>query len=84
MELILDHKFLEQVGYWAEHDRKVLIRIFNLLQEIRRDPFRGTAKPEPLKGLGAGMWSRRITAEHRLVYRVEAGRVYLLQCRFHY
>ena len=62
----------------------MLARILRLVEEIRRDPFRGTGKPEPLRGMGAGMWSRRITAEHRLVYRVETGRVYLLQCRFHY
>ena len=59
-----------------------------LLQEIKRDPFRGTGKPEPLKGNLSGYWSRRITREHRLVYRVytedEIQRCYVLSCRFHY
>ncbi len=84
MELILDPEFLDGLAFWAASDPRTLIRVFRLIEEIRRDPFRGTGKPEPLKGLGAGIWSRRITQEHRLVYRVEGGRVFLLQCRFHY
>jgi toxin YoeB len=84
MELVLDRAFLEDLTFWAASEPRTLIRIFRLLEEIRRDPFGRTGKPEPLKGLGAGVWSRRITEEHRLVYRMDAGRVYLLQCRFHY
>ena len=63
---------------------RVAARILRLVQETQRDPFRGTGKPEPLRFLGAGIWSRRITEEHRLVYKVDAGRVVLLQCRYHY
>ena len=55
-----------------------------LVEEILRDPFRGKGKPEPLKHLGSGMWSRRITQEHRVTYLVSDQRVDFLQCRYHY
>jgi toxin YoeB len=84
MELVLDPFFLDDMTHWAGTDARVLAKILRLVDEIRRDPFRGTGKPEPLKNLGAGVWSRRITQEHRIVYRVDKGRVHLLQCRYHY
>jgi toxin YoeB len=59
-------------------------KLTELLEAVRRDPFEGIGKPEPLKRLGPGIWSRRITAEHRLVYRVEGKFIYLLQGRHHY
>ena len=59
-------------------------RVDALIVDIRRSPFAGIGKPEPLKHEWQGYWSRRITAEHRLVYRVEAGRLYILQARYHY
>jgi len=73
---------------WQATDPKVLERINGLIGECLRDPFRGTGKPEPLKqGLG-GWWSRRITGEHRLVYRVsgkgKAQALEVLSCRYHY
>lgn len=75
---------LEDLRWWVETDRKTALRIFDLIEAVRRDPFGGIGKPEPLKGLGPGVWSRRITQEHRLVYLVDAGRVDFLQARYHY
>ena len=60
------------------------LRIVRLIRDVQRDPFRGTGKPEPLKHLGAGVWSRRVTQADRLVYLVAAGKVHLMQCRYHY
>ena len=59
-------------------------RIWELIEEITRTPFAGTGKPEPLRFLGSDVWSRRITQEHRLVYRVEHERIVFLQARYHY
>jgi toxin YoeB len=75
--------------HWVEADRAVLARVNQLIKDISRSPFVGIGKPEPLKGALAGWWSRRITGEHRLVYRVagEAGRdqrVEVAGCRYHY
>lgn len=73
---------------WQREDLKVLERINALITEALRDPFKGTGKPEPLKRNLAGWWSRRITGEHRLVYRVrgtgEAQALEVLSCRYHY
>lgn len=73
---------------WATDDPKVLARINALIEECRRDPFRGTGKPEPLRQNLAGWWSRRITGEHRLVYRVSGSgdtqALEVLSCRYHY
>ena len=73
---------------WAREDSKVLERINLLIGECLRDPFRGTGKPEPLRQQLSGWWSRRITGEHRLVYRVtgkdEAQVLEVLSCRYHY
>lgn len=74
--------------YWQAEDPKVLARVNALLKECTRDPFRGTGKPEALKQNLSGWWSRRITGEHRLVYRVtgsgEAQALEVAQCRYHY
>ena len=74
----------EDIAWWRKNDPKVVARIDALIADIRRSPFAGIGKPEPLKHEWQGYWSRRITAEHRLVYRVEAGRLYILQARYHY
>ena len=84
MELIVDPDFLADLQFWVATDARTATRILRLVEEIRRDPFRGTGKPEPLKHLGAGVWSRRITQADRLVSLVESGRAKLLQCRYHY
>ena len=74
--------------FWQSSDAKILLAINDLIKDIGRDPFRGLGKPEPLKHDLAGWWSRRITGEHRLIYRVHgkgAGQtVEIVQCRYHY
>ncbi len=74
--------------HWVEHDRKMLDRINELIKDAQRHPFNGIGKPEPLRNEYAGWWSRRITQEHRLVYRVtgkgEAQTLEIAACRFHY
>jgi toxin YoeB len=74
----------EDYLYWQRHDKKTLKKINELLKDINRDPFKGTGSPEPLKHDLSGYWSRRITLEHRLVYRVENGLIKVIQCRYHY
>ena len=75
---------LEDLRYWVETDRKVALRIFRLIEAVLRDPHAGIGKPEPLKHLGPGLWSRRISQEHRLVYLVREDQVHFLQARYHY
>jgi toxin YoeB len=70
--------------YWQTQDKKFLKKLNALIEESSRSPFTGTGKPEPLKHELAGWWSRRITDEHRLVYRVRDGALEIAQCRFHY
>jgi toxin YoeB len=74
--------------HWIETDRTMLVRLNEVLRDVRRDPFKGLGKPEPLKGDLSGWWSRRITQEHRLVYRVvgkgEAQQIEVVACRQHY
>lgn len=74
----------EDYQHWQQTDKGVLRRLNGLLRELQRTPFVGTGKPELLRYERAGTWSRRITDEHRLVYRVEGAVVWLLQCRYHY
>jgi toxin YoeB len=69
---------------WQSTDKTVLKRINMLLKECLRTPFDGKGKPEGLKGNLSGYWSRRITDEHRLVYRVYDERIHIIQCKFHY
>lgn len=83
-EAVFHPEFRQDLRYWVETDRKVAIRAFELIEGILRDPFTGIGKPEPLKYLLAGCWSRRLTQEHRLVYRVSGNRIDFLQARYHY
>ena len=83
-QLIFDRDFLEDLTHWVNTDRKNALRILELIEAIRRDPFNGIGKPEPLRHLGSGIWSRRITQEHRLVYRVKEDRILFAQARYHY
>ena len=71
-------------GHWRQRDRRILAKIDRLVEDILEHPFTGIGKPEPLRYEWAGYWSRRITGEHRLVYRVEGNTVFIAQCRFHY
>ncbi len=75
---------LDDLRYWLKTDRKLADRILSLLEEIRRTPFDGTGKPEPLRFQLAGCWSRRIDREHRLVYQVEENEIVVIACRYHY
>ena len=69
---------------WQQEDKKILKRINRLIEDIKRNPFEGIGKPEPLKSRDSGAWSRRITDEHRLVYMVEEDEIYFLSFRDHY
>ena len=74
----------EDFLYWAERDRKTFRRLVKLIADVRRQPFEGIGKPEPLKGDLSGYWSRRISGADRLVYAVEDEAVTIVQCRGHY
>ena len=82
--LEFDQDAIEDLSYWVKTDRRKAEKILDLLQEIARDPFKGTGKPEPLKYSLAGCWSRRIDQEHRVVYSVKDDKIRILSCRFHY
>jgi len=84
MDLVWQSNAWEDYLYWQQHDRKVLERINVLLKDTFRSPFKGIGKPEPLKGRLVGCWSRRITKEHRLVYKIRDNRLHIIQCRYHY
>jgi toxin YoeB len=75
---------LDDLRYWLKTDQRQADRILALLEEIRRTPFDGTGKPEPLRFQLAGCWSRRIDREHRLVYQVEESEIVVIACRYHY
>ncbi len=70
--------------YWQRNDKKMLKRINELIKDIKRQPFEGIGKPESLKHHWSGYWSRRISGEHRLVYKIGGEQVLIAQCRFHY
>ena len=74
----------EDYAYWRRRNSRTAKRIDDLIGDIKRNPFTGPGKPEPLKHDLTGYWSRRITKEDRLVYRVEGGVIYIAQCRLHY
>jgi len=81
---VFQPEFIEDMRYWVEADRRTALRCLDLVVAILRDPFSGIGKPEPLKYLAAGAWSRRLTQEHRLVYLVSDDRIDFLQARYHY
>ena len=86
MRLLWSDEAWEEYLYWQQADQKVLQAINDLIKDIRRDPFKGLGRPEPLKHNLNGWWSRRITREHRLVYRVSgknAEWLEIIQCRHH-
>ncbi|OYT93822.1 MAG: Txe/YoeB family addiction module toxin [Burkholderiales bacterium PBB3] len=84
MKLIFAQEAWDDYLYWQKQDRRMVERINKLIQEIQRAPFDGIGKPEPLKHALAGFWSRRITDEHRVVYRVEGDALWIAQLRYHY
>lgn len=81
---IFQQEFREDVRYWIEMDRRVALRLMDLVDAVMREPFQGLGKPEPLKHLGPGVWSRRLTQEHRIVYLVEHEEIHFLKARYHY
>ncbi|MFL5244092.1 MAG: Txe/YoeB family addiction module toxin [Gemmataceae bacterium] len=83
-EAVFHPEFREDLRYWVATDRKVALRALELVEAILREPFIGPGKPEPLKHLLAGAWSRRLTQEHRLIYLVRGSRIDFLQARYHY
>ena len=82
--LEFDANAFEDFSWWVHKDRKLAIKILKIIQEIQREPFKGIGKPEPLKGNFAGVWSRRINDEHRIIYQVLNEKIRILSCRFHY
>ncbi len=81
---VFQPQFLDDLRFWVENDRKTALRVLALVEQTLRDPFSGAGKPEQLKHLLTGAWSRRITEEHRLVYLVSEDRIDFLQARYHY
>jgi toxin YoeB len=77
-------EFRDDLRYWVKTNRKIALRALDIVEAILRDPSRGIGKPEPLRYLGAGVWSRRLTQEHRIVYLVREDRIDFLQARYHY
>jgi toxin YoeB len=84
MNLEFDQNAFDDLRYWVEIDRKKAQKILSLIEEIKRTPFTGTGKPEPLKHKLEKCWSRRIDHEHRLVYTIEDKKIRILSCRYHY
>lgn len=84
MKLVFADEAWDDHQYWQQQDKRIVRRINDLIEATRRDPFAGIGKPEPLKHALAGYWSRRITDEHRMVYRLEHDALLIAQLRYHY
>ncbi len=84
MKIVYATKAEEDRRFWEIHDPKMLAKLDKLITDIKLHPFKGIGKPEPLRFQYSGYWSRRITQEHRLVYKVVDKTIYIAQCRFHY
>jgi len=84
MKLIWSEKSWEDYLYWQKMDKRLVNKINELLRDIKRDPFNGIGKPEPLKYEFSGLWSRRISDEHRLVYKFYDDAIAIVSCRYHY
>jgi toxin YoeB len=83
-QAVFHPEFREDLRYWVETDRRIALRALEIVEAVLRDPFNGIGKPEPLKYLASGAWSRRLTQEHRIVYLVTNERIDFLQARYHY
>lgn len=83
-QAVFQPEFIEDLRFWVETDRKLALRAFDMIEAILPDPFEGIGKPEPLKYLTPGAWSRKLTQEHRIVYLVRDERIDFLQARYHY
>jgi toxin YoeB len=84
MEIFYSTRAKEDFIYWKKNNSKLIERINKLLNDIKLHPFKGLGKPEPLKFVKIGYWSRRIDQEHRLVYKISNDIIYIVQCRYHY
>jgi len=84
VNLVFSREAWEEYLRWQRTDPEILKRINQLIKETMRDPYRGIGKPEPLKHALQGYWSRRITSEHRIVYRVVGNQLWIAQLRYHY
>jgi toxin YoeB len=84
VKLIFSEQSWEEYLFWQATDRKILTKINALVRDIQREPFGGIGKPEPLRHAFAGYWSRRITDEHRIVYKIQDDSVLIAQLRYHY
>ncbi len=84
MRLIFSEHAWEDYLHWQRADRRLLASINRLIQEIQRSPYEGAGHPEPLRHALSGFWSRRISEEHRLVYRLEGDAILIVQARYHY
>jgi len=85
MEIVFTSDAIEHLQYWKKSgNKKALEKITILLKEIKATPFEGTGKPEALKYKWNGYWSRRITGEHRLVYKVDDDKITVVQLKYHY
>jgi toxin YoeB len=84
MDYVFVNESWEDYLFWQATDKKKIKRINELLKDISRNPFEGIGKPEPLKHKYSGYWSRRIDAEHRLIYKVVENQIWIAKCRFHY
>ena len=77
-------EFIDDLRFWVKQDRRIALKALELIEAVLRDPFDGIGKPEPLKHVLGGAWSRRLTQEHRIVYLVDETRIDFLQARHHY
>jgi toxin YoeB len=84
MKYVFVEESWEDYVYWQQTDKKMVLKINELLKEISRNPFSGIGKPEPLKYKYKGFWSRRINEEHRLIYQVKENEIHIAKCRYHY
>ncbi len=82
--VVFQSEFREDLRWWVRTDRRVALRALDIVEAVLRDPFSGIGKPEHVKYLGANVWSRRLTQEHRIVYLVREERIDFLQARYHY
>lgn len=83
-EAVFHPEFSEDLRYFVDTNRRIALRAIDIVEAVLRDPFSGIGKPEPLRHLAPGVWSRRLTQEHRIVYRVSSDRIDFLQARYHY
>jgi toxin YoeB len=81
---VFQPEFREDLRFWVKTERNTAIRVLDLVEAVMRDPFQGPGKPEPLRYVLTGCWSRRVSQEHRLVYRVTHEAIDFLQARYHY